>query len=125
MRLLLDTHVLLWWLDDSEALSRNARSVIADPENAVYVSAVSVWEIVLKASAGKLDIPVDWADAIAEEPFRHLSVTREHALKVAELPPLHRDPFDRLLVAQSLVEELVLVTHDPDLTRYGISTLNT
>jgi PIN domain nuclease of toxin-antitoxin system len=125
VNLLLDTHVVLWWLNDSPELLPEARSVIAEPQNLVYVSTVSVWEIVLKRSIGKLDIPADWSTALAQEPFRRLAVTWEHALKVAELPDLHRDPFDRLLLAQAMVESLVLVTHDDVIVRYGTGVLKT
>ena len=77
------------------------------------------------SSLGKLDIPTDWAEVLADEPFRRLYVTWEHAIKVEELPEVHRDPFDRMLVAQSLVEDLVLVTHDSVLAQYSIPTLMT
>ena len=125
MRLLLDTHVLLWWLDDSPALSHDARAAIAEPENTVYVSSATVWEMAIKRALGKLDVPTDWAEVLADEPFHRLYVTWDHAIKVGELPDEHRDPFDRMLVAQSLVEDLVLVTHDSALARYSISTLMT
>ena len=123
MRLLLDTHVLLWWLDDSAALSEEARRAIGDPENLVYVSAVSIWEVVIKRALGKLDIPTKWADALTEEPFRRLPMTWEHALEVRNLPDVHRDPFDRLLIAQAKVEDLTFVTGDEVLLRYRIATL--
>jgi len=123
--LLLDTHVLLWWLDDAPVLSADVRAAIGDPENLVYVSAATVWEMTIKRALGKLDLPAEWAEVLAGEPFRRLSITWEHALKVEELPDVHRDPFDRMLVAQSLVEDLVLVTHDDVLTQYDVSTLTT
>jgi PIN domain nuclease of toxin-antitoxin system len=125
MNLLLDTHVLLWWLDDNPSLSPDARSAIADPGNGVHVSSVNIWEIVIKSGKGKLEIPADWREVIHEEPFRQLPITWEHTLKVGELPAVHQDPFDRLLVAQSLVENLVLVTHDDILEQYGAKLLKT
>ncbi len=124
MRLLLDTHVLLWWLDECPLLSASAKEAIADVDNIVYVSAATVWEIVIKRALGKLELPDDWADVLAGESLRRMPVTWEHAVRVARLPPLHRDPFDRILVAQALVEELVLVTGDDLLVDYGAPTLH-
>lgn len=121
MRLLLDTHVLLWWLADAPELEARARAAIADAANLVYVSAVSVWEIEIKRALGKLRVPADWAKSLNEGAFRRLPVTWEHALRVARLPPIHRDPFDRLLVAQAHVERLTLVTGDATVRRYGVS----
>jgi PIN domain nuclease of toxin-antitoxin system len=123
MTLLLDTHVLLWWLADAEGLSPEAREAVADSANVVYASAVSAWEIVVKRALGKLEIPDDWPAALAAEPFLHLPVSWEHALEVGRLPDLHRDPFDRLLIAQSRVEDLVLVTHDQAILEYDLKTL--
>jgi PIN domain nuclease of toxin-antitoxin system len=123
MRLLLDTHVVLWWLADAAELSREAHAAIAAPDNLVHVSAISLWEIVLKRSLGKLSMPDDWAQALERESFRRLPVTWEHALKVGALPDLHRDPFDRLLLAQALAENLTLVTSDDTLLRYNVPIL--
>ena len=120
MNLLLDTHVLLWWLDDNPALSERARIVIADPENLVLVSAAVIWEIRIKQSIGKLDIPPNFRDILDREPFEMLDITADHAHAVGDLPPCHRDPFDRMLVAQAKVELLTLVTHDARLKQYGI-----
>ena len=126
MRLLLDTHVLLWWLTDSSELSPEARTAIAEPDNLVYVSAVSIWEIVVKLNLGKLDLPADWAGVLENEAFRKLPVTWDHALEVARLPNLHRDPFDRLLLAQAKSENLILVTHDDAVLQYNsVRTLKT
>ncbi len=123
MRILLDTHVLLWWLDDNPALSGRAREAISDGSNIVYVSAATIWEIVIKQALGKLVIPPDWVAAVHQEGFRRLSITWDHALQVARLPELHRDPFDRLLVAQAVVEGLVLVTNDDRLAGYPATIL--
>ena len=125
MRLLLDTHVLLWWLDDDPRLSKEARAAIANEENVVYISAVSAWEIVIKRGLGKLDMPDTWAETVAREPFRRLPVTWDHALNVADLPAIHRDPFDRMLVVQAQTEDLTLVTTDPVLARYAIRVVTT
>ncbi len=123
MNILLDTHVVLWWLADDPQLSREARSAIADPDNTVFLSAVVVWEIRIKQAIGKLEIPSDFADVLAGQPFSELPVTVEHANALAGLPVLHRDPFDRMLVAQATVERLTVVTRDQDIPRYGIATV--
>ena len=123
MKLLLDTHVLLWWLADDPCLSREASRAISEPENIVVVSAVSIWEIVIKKGLGKLEIADEWYSAVADEPFRQLPVTWEHSRKVDDLPDIHRDPFDRMLVAQAMVEGLLLVTRDEDVLRYDVSIL--
>lgn len=121
MRLLLDTHVLLWWLADSRELRATDKRLIASPQSLVYVSAASVWEVEIKRSLGKIALPTDWADHLDAEGFRLLSVTCQHALQVAKLPPIHRDPFDRMLVAQAQVEGLSLLTYDETVKRYGVS----
>jgi PIN domain nuclease of toxin-antitoxin system len=119
LRLLLDTHLLLWWLDASPSLSAQARETIRDPENTVFVSAVSLWEIWLKQSLGKLRLPADFTGRLAAESFESLPLIASHARQVAVLPWRHRDPFDRMLVAQAQVEKLVLLTADEALTAYG------
>jgi len=123
VNLLLDTHVVLWWLGDMPDLSAGARAAIAERSNVVHVSAVTAWEIVVKRALGKLDIPEAWEDALAREPFVRVPVTWSHALQVGRLADVHRDPFDRLLVAQAMVEGLTLVTRDAALSRYCISVL--
>ncbi len=119
MRILLDTHVLLWWLEDSPSLSAQARELIADQENAVFVSAVSLWEVWLKQSLGKLRLPADFSERLAAESFESLPLAASHPRQVSLLPWHHRDPFDRMLVAQAQVEKLVLLTGDEALTAYG------
>lgn len=122
MRLLLDSHVLLWWLVKDRRLADRHRRAIGDPSNFVSVSAASVWELAIKSSLGKLELPDRFAQVVAAE-FPVIPVELPHAAKVAELPLLHRDPFDRLLVAQCLLEGLTLATVDPILGRYGIPIL--
>lgn len=123
MRLLLDTHCLLWWLDDPALLSDAARTAIRDGRNAAYVSAATVWEIVIKKAAGKLEAPNDLDAALAACRFHCLAVTVAHALALGSLPALHRDPFDRMLVAQATVEGLTLVSRDPEVLRYPVPSL--
>lgn len=119
MRILLDTHLLLCWLAASPPLSTQARDMIRDPENTVFVSAVSLWEIWLKQSLGKLRLPSDFTERLAAESFESLPLMASHPRQVALLPWHHRDPFDRMLVAQAQVEKLVLLTADEALTAYG------
>jgi PIN domain nuclease of toxin-antitoxin system len=119
MRLLLDTHLLLWWLADSPSLPDEARELIADPANVVFVSAVSLWEIWLKQSLGKLAIPLDFEDRLAEESFENLPFSGAHTRGVASLPWHHRDPFDRMLIAQARTAELKFVTADEVAAAYG------
>ena len=118
MNLLLDTHVLLWWLDDHPALSKKAKAVIADGKNQVFVSAVVIWEIRIKQALGKLKIPQNFRRVLDNQSFEMLDITVEHAHAVGDLPAHHRDPFDRMLVAQAKVEGLTLVTHDICLKKY-------
>ena len=119
MRILLDTHLLLWWLDGNPLLSAEARKMIRDPENTVFVSAVSLWEIWLKQSLGKLRLPADFTERLAAESFESLPLTVSQTKQVSALPWRHRDPFDRMLVAQAQVEKLVLLTADEALAPYG------
>lgn len=126
MRLLLDTHAFLWWISDDKKLTRRARRAIAEPSNEVLFSAVSAWEIVLKASLGRLDLP-EPADFIPEQldanAFNILPLHLSHALAVDGLPDHHRDPFDRLLVGQALSETIPIVSGDSQVARYPIRVI--
>lgn len=123
MTLLLDTHTFLWWLDDPSLLAESARKAIADGKNLVYVSAAVAWEIAIKRSLGKLDAPEDLEAAMAANRFLPLTVTVPHALAVATLPDHHRDPFDRLLIAQARHEGFQLVSRDPFMKLYEVPLL--
>ena len=123
MKLLLDTHVLLWWLDDPALLADAARVAIANPRNAVYVSAVSAQEIAIKASLNRLTWPGPLLPLLDANRFSRLPVTLEHALALRSLPLVHKDHFDRQLVAQCLVEKMTLVTRDPVLKQYAAPVL--
>lgn len=123
MNLLLDTHALLWWLSDDPTLSEAARSAVADPENTVYLSAVVVWEMRIKQGIGKLDLPGDFEKVLDGQAFSKLPVTVEHAHAIARLPEIHRDPFDRMLVAQATVESMTVVTRDRRIGEYGIDVV--
>ena len=121
--LLLDTHVLLWWLDDPSSIAGRTRELIADPGRAVFVSAAAAWEITIKRQLGKLDVPDDLEDALERERFQHLPIAMRHALAVAELPPIHADPFDRIQIAQARLEGLTIVTRDGRIPRYEVPCL--
>lgn len=123
MNLLLDTHALLWWLDDNPTLSAEAREAVADGRNIVIVSAVVIWEIRIKQALGKLQLPANFREVLTDQSFDELALTVDHAHRLGELPPLHRDPFDRMLVAQAIAERLTIVTRDPDIPRYPVRTL--
>ena len=123
MRLLLDTHVLLWWLADNRKLGKAAREIIANPNNDVHVSTASIWEAAIKAALGRLEIELDdLEDAIIRNGFRPLPIGFRHAVTAGRLPSVHRDPFDRMLVAAASEEELRVVSHDRVFERYGLST---
>jgi len=123
VNLLLDTHVLIWW-DEGRRLVAQARRAI-EQADAVYVSAASAWEVAIKMALGRLRPTRTVEEAVAESGFLELPVTFRHAHRIEALPPHHRDPFDRMLVAQAEVEELTLVTHDPVFAQYGITLIRT
>ena len=122
-RLLLDTHVLLWALEDSPELGVSTRETIVDPRNQIFVSAASVWEIAIKRALGKLRFNGNVAEMVEETGFSALPVTLFHAEQAGALPPHHRDPFDRMLVAQAQAEGLVIVTLDTNIPRYGVRSI--
>jgi PIN domain nuclease of toxin-antitoxin system len=123
-RLLLDTHVLLWWLSDDPQLGQTTRQVIADPRNDVYISAASTWEISIKRSLGKLSAPEDMDSIIDNEGFDKLPISLFHGDQAGMLPGHHKDPFDRMLIAQAQSEGLVVVTNDEKIIRYGIRIMD-
>jgi PIN domain nuclease of toxin-antitoxin system len=127
MRLLLDTHAFLWWVTDDDRLSTAGRASIGASENEVFLSAVSAWEIITKVRIGRLPIaePVDGfiARHLDENAFQPLSITMRHTFALQTLPDLHRDPFDRMLVAQALTEAMPLVTGDRAVRAYPVSTI--
>ena len=122
MSLLLDTHVILWWLTDDPALSDDVKTRL-DDEPDVYVSPASLWEVTIKQSIGKLSEPIDVAEEIRDSGFRELPITFNHAIAAGRLPPIHHDPFDRMLVAQAQCEGLTLASHDPYIQRYDVALL--
>ena len=127
MRLLLDTHAFIWWFAGSSQLSRSVRRAIADEENDVLISAASAWEIATKHRLGKLPsaemLALDVSGAIASQDFKELPITVEDAARAGALPGLHRDPFDRMLIAQTLSRNLLLISIEPIFDRYGVRRL--
>jgi PIN domain nuclease of toxin-antitoxin system len=123
MRILLDSHALLWWMDDPSKLSSKALAAISDPANAVFASAASIWELGLKVSKGKLRLPLGFHDLLGEHGIQALPFTAPHAIESIGLPAIHGDPFDRALVAQCRLESLTLATRDSMLGDYGIPVL--
>lgn len=127
MRVLLDTHTFLWWISDSPKLSDVAREAIADERTQPIFSVVSGWEIAIKAGVGKLEIPDSPEKFLTEQLSRNdveiLPIYLRHALRVYDLPDHHKDPFDRLLVAQALAENLAFVTADPSIASYPVETV--
>ena len=127
MRLLLDTHALIWWLAADQALPSTARDAIADPSNDVFVSAASAWEIATKHRIGKLPeagrLAADVAGFVSEQGFIELPVTIRHGQLAGSLPGIHKDPFDRILVAQAILADMQIVSRDEILSAYGIARL--
>jgi PIN domain nuclease of toxin-antitoxin system len=122
MSLLLDTHVILWWLTDAHDLPTEVKRRI-DDEPAVYLSPAAVWEVAIKQSIGKIKEPDNLAEIINDAGFRPLPITSEHAIAAGRLPLIHRDPFDRMLIAQARCEGLTLVTRDPLIQQYKVALL--
>ena len=123
MNLLLDTHVLLWWLDDNPTLLIKAKEAIADGGNMVFISVATIWEIRIKHALAKLKIPANFRNVLEQQAFEMLSITADHAHLIGELPAYHRDPFDRMLIAQALFEGFTLITRDSLFKRYKVSTI--
>jgi PIN domain nuclease of toxin-antitoxin system len=124
VRLLLDTHTLVWSLLAPDRIPDHLAAILVDPSHTAFVSAVSFWEVTIKVGLGKLSLPLDrLEDTVAEAAFDPLPISSVHGLGVRHLPPIHRDPFDRLLIAQARHEGLTLVTHDATIQRYPVATL--
>jgi PIN domain nuclease of toxin-antitoxin system len=122
VKLLVDTHVVIWWLTDEPTLAEGIKAQL-DHEPDVYLSAATVWEIAIKQAIGKLKEPADLPERVRGSGFRELPITAHHVLTAARLPLIHRDPFDRMLVAQAHCEDLTLVTRDPHILKYDIPLL--
>jgi len=123
-RLLLDTQVVLWWLGDDPSLGRKVKETIKDSSNEVYVSAATTWEISIKRALGKLQAPDDMDSIVEDERFHKLPISLYHGQMAGMLPPHHRDPFDRMLIAQALAEGLIIITSDGHFQKYGIRIMD-
>ena len=123
MNLLLDTQVLIWALENNPTLSDAAREAIVDGENLIFVSAVSVWEISVKQAMGKLRVPDNLIEEIQIHRFTPLEISLQHAQLAGRLPAIHKDPFDRMLIAQSILEKLSIVTRDQIMNKYKANVL--
>jgi PIN domain nuclease of toxin-antitoxin system len=123
VNLLADTYVALWWLNDPSRLAEEVRDAIARRGNRVFLSAASVWEAEIKAAAGKLDLPAPLLVSAEAAGLEELPVRSCHVMRAAGLPPLHRDPFDRMLVGQAMEEDLVIATRDPLVQQYSVAVL--
>ena len=125
---ILDTHIWLWWTLEPDLLTRKAAETISDPRNQIYLSVASTWEATIKASLGRLSLPGGPRDfvqqSLIQDGFTVLPIMPEHSVGIFDLPPLHKDPFDRLLVAQAISERAVLITQDPLIRQYGVATLD-
>jgi PIN domain nuclease of toxin-antitoxin system len=123
VRILLDTHILLWWLADDPLLPSRAAAIIGDPDTEVVVSAATAWEISIKTAAGRLEAPDDLLDALHANEFDTLVITAEHAITAGRLPPHHSDPFHRMLIAQAQTEGLSLASVDGRFSKYEVELL--
>lgn len=123
MNLLLDSHILLWWDSDLTQLSSQQRQAISSPANQVFVSSATVWELGIKQSSGKLSLHAAPRMLIQRLGFSELTITSLHAEHAANLPPIHKDPFDRMLIAQAIAEGMVLLTSDPMISEYNLALL--
>jgi PIN domain nuclease of toxin-antitoxin system len=123
VRLLIDSHAFLWWGEDSPALGSAARSAIADPVNEALISVAALWELTIKASSGKLTLPADLETMAATLGFSVLSINFMHLRRLGLLPRVHRDPFDRMMIAQALAEGIPIITGDRAFAAYGVQTV--
>lgn len=120
MDVLLDTHIVLWWLNDDIKLSDSHREIISNVNNLCYISTATIWEISIKSKLGKLKIAANYIDELKKEGFLELPINWVHSNQVIKLPLLHTDPFDRLLIAQSQIENITLLTIDKNIKKYKV-----
>jgi PIN domain nuclease of toxin-antitoxin system len=123
VRLLLDTNIIIWALNRSERLKQSTLVLLQDPANELYCSVISIWEISIKQSINKLNMPDSYLSILGEQNIGILNITVAHAYAVRSLPRLHNDPFDRMLVVQAMIEDLTLMTHDKQLPAYAVSCM--
>jgi PIN domain nuclease of toxin-antitoxin system len=123
MQYLLDTHVVLWWLTEPKKMSKRAQGIIADKENSISVSSVSFWELAIKSPLGRVTIPHNLLSILSQNNFDILPMVAEEALSTVDLPDLHKDPFDRMLIAQAKYNGLIFITRDESIQNYPISII--
>jgi PIN domain nuclease of toxin-antitoxin system len=123
MEYLLDTHVILWWFTTPEKINIKAQNIIRDKSNNIFLSSVSFWEMAIKKSLGRLTLPHNLIEAVAAESFKTLPIMPEDGLGVADLPLLHSDPFDRLLIIQAKLNDLIIITKDSKISEYPVITM--
>ena len=126
MKYLLDTHIFLWWITDNSKLQKSTRDLISDKSNELFLSSASLWEIMIKSKLSKIDLPDDPKTYLKKQveinSINILNITMEHSLETYDLPEIHKDPFDRMLIAQARVEKLTIVTSDFFIKRYEVKT---
>lgn len=122
-RFIIDTHIFVWWMKKDNKLRKNIENIITDPQNFIFLSTICVWEMVIKKKIRRLRLPKDWKETVNSGRFEILPINLEHVLALETLPLYHKDPFDRMLIAQAQVENCTLITVDPRIKRYKISTL--
>ncbi len=125
MEYLLDTHVILWWFTTPEKIKTKAKNIIRDKSNNIFLSSASFWEMAIKKSLGRLTLPHNLIEAVAAESFKILPIMPEDGLGVADLPLLHSDPFDRLLIIQAKLNDLIIITNDSKMSKYPVITMET
>ena len=122
-RFLLDTHTFLWWLMNSQQLGSEARSKISNPDFIIFVSAVSIWEISIKKKIGKLEAPDNITNIVDQKEFEYLPISLFHGESILNLPSIHKDPFDRMLIVQAQLENLIIITNDDLIQKYNVNTI--
>lgn len=123
MNYLLDTHIILWWLTDPKLIAPKASKIIADKENNIFVSSASLWEMAIKKSIGRLTLPRNIVEILQTDGFQIIPIAHEEALGISDLPQIHQDPFDRILVMQAKLYNYVLITRDKNVTDYPVITI--
>lgn len=123
MNYLLDTHIILWWLTNPKQISAKASKIISDKENNIFISSASLWEMAIKKSIGRLTLPMNIVELLQSESFQIIPIGHEEAIGISDLPPIHQDPFDRMLVMQAKLHNCVLITRDKNVMDYPVITL--
>jgi PIN domain nuclease of toxin-antitoxin system len=124
-KVLIDTNIIIWWLEDPSQIKTDAREIIENPDNQIYYSVASIWEIEIKRKVGKLNITENYIELIDNELFQCLSILKNHVLKISNLEFHHHDPFDRVLIAQAIEENLTIITSDKLFKKYPVKILPT